>query len=384
MAKIKANRTSRNRDDSHDSRTGSRRRQVSTICEYTYTDFLKCQPLNFKVTEGVVVLTQWFKKMEYFFHISNYIVGCQIKFATFTLQGNSLMWWNSHVKTVGHDAAYAMTWKNLKKMMTDKYCSRGKIKKLKIELWNMKVKGSVVASKPKKMQDEIEFVIELMDQKICTLAERQVENKRKFKDTSKNNQNQQQPLKRHNVARAYTAGPRDKKLYGGSKPLCPKCNYHHDGKCAPKSFVSTAFSSLIDIIPTTLDHGYNVELVNGRIICVNTLTQGCTLNLLNHPFDIDLMPVEMGSFNVIIRMDRFIEGFLKIAKSMTKLTQKKVKFDWGDKQETTFELLKEKWGSAPILALSKGAENFIVYCDASHKGLGAVLMQNQKEIAYAS
>ncbi|GJV89292.1 hypothetical protein Tco_1533230 [Tanacetum coccineum] len=58
---------------------------------------------------------------------------------------------------------------------------------------------------------------------------------------------------------------------------------------------------------------------------------------------------------------RFIEGFLKIAKSMTKLTQKKVKFDWGDKQEAAFQLLKEKLCSAPILALPEGAENFIVY-----------------------
>ncbi|GKA02804.1 putative reverse transcriptase domain-containing protein [Tanacetum coccineum] len=69
---------------------------------------------------------------------------------------------------------------------------------------------------------------------------------------------------------------------------------------------------------------------------------------------------------------------------MTKLTQKKVKFDWGDKQEAAFQLLKEKLCSAPILALPEGAENFIVYCDASHKGLGAVLMQNEKVIAYAS
>ncbi|GKD41488.1 putative reverse transcriptase domain-containing protein [Tanacetum coccineum] len=63
---------------------------------------------------------------------------------------------------------------------------------------------------------------------------------------------------------------------------------------------------------------------------------------------------------------------------MTKLTQKKVKFDWGDKQEAAFQLLKEKLCSAPILALLEGAENFIVYCDASHKGLGDVLMQNEK------
>ncbi|GJU83689.1 putative reverse transcriptase domain-containing protein [Tanacetum coccineum] len=157
-------------------------------------------------------------------------------------------------ETIGHDVAYAMTWKNLKKMMTDNYSLRGKIKKLEVEMWNLKVKGtdvsdkiekyvgglpdmihgSVMASKPKTMHDAIEFATKLMDKKISTFAERQAENKRKFDDTSRNNQNQQQPPKMHNMAQAYTAGPDEKKTYGGSKPLCSKCNYHHDGPCAPK------------------------------------------------------------------------------------------------------------------------------------------------------
>ncbi|GJT19042.1 putative reverse transcriptase domain-containing protein [Tanacetum coccineum] len=81
---------------------------------------------------------------------------------------------------------------------------------------------------------------------------------------------------------------------------------------------------------------------------------------------------------------RFIEGFLKVAKPMTKLTQKKVAFEWGDKQEAAFQTLKNKLCSAPILALPQGVENFIIYCDASHKGLGDVLMQNEKVIDYAS
>ncbi|GKE13816.1 putative reverse transcriptase domain-containing protein [Tanacetum coccineum] len=81
---------------------------------------------------------------------------------------------------------------------------------------------------------------------------------------------------------------------------------------------------------------------------------------------------------------RFIEGFSKIAKSMTKLTQKGIKFDWGEKEENAFQLIKQKLCSAPILALPEGSEDFVVYCDASHKGLGAVLMQREKVIAYAS
>ncbi|GJU63283.1 putative reverse transcriptase domain-containing protein [Tanacetum coccineum] len=311
----------------------------------------------------------------------------------------------------------------------------------------------------------------------------------------------------------------------------------------------TTFSSQIDITPSTLDHYYDVELADRRLIGLNNIIRGCTLNFLNHPFNIDLMPVELGSLDVIIGMEisgketedksekkrledipivqnfpevfpedlpglpptrqvefqidlipgatpvawapyrlapsetkelsdqlqelsnkgfirpssspwgasvlfvkkkdgsfrmcinyraeqadgkeslspasetkkeheehlkailellkkeelyakfskckfwlpkilgldgyyrRFIEGFLKIDKPMTKLTQKKVKFIWGDKQEATFQLLKQKLCSASILALPEGSEDFIAYCDLQSKVLGACLMQREKEIA---
>ncbi|GKB90246.1 putative nucleotidyltransferase, ribonuclease H [Tanacetum coccineum] len=81
---------------------------------------------------------------------------------------------------------------------------------------------------------------------------------------------------------------------------------------------------------------------------------------------------------------RFIKGFSKIAKPMTELTQKNQKFDWGEEQEEAFQLLKQKLCAAPILVLSEGSEDFVVYCDASIKGLGAVLIQRMKVIAYAS
>ncbi|GJW11878.1 putative reverse transcriptase domain-containing protein [Tanacetum coccineum] len=79
-----------------------------------------------------------------------------------------------------------------------------------------------------------------------------------------------------------------------------------------------------------------------------------------------------------------IKGFSKIAKPMMKLTQNNVKFDWSEKVEVSFQLLKQKLCSAPILSLPKGSEDFVVYCDASRKGLGAILMQREKVIAYAS
>nr|GEZ73605.1 reverse transcriptase domain-containing protein [Tanacetum cinerariifolium] len=96
-------------------------------------------------------------------------------------------------------------------------------------------------------------------------------------------------------------------------------------------------------------------------------------------------PTEIHQFLGLAGYDRrFIEGFSKIAKPMTKLTQKKVKFEWGEKQEAVFQLLKKKLCSVPILALPKGSKDLIVYCDASNKGLGAVLMQREKVISYAS
>ncbi|GKA48554.1 putative reverse transcriptase domain-containing protein [Tanacetum coccineum] len=250
-------------------------RPVRPTREFTYSDFLKCQPLNFKGTERVIGLTQWFERMETVFYISNCAIENQVKFATCTLHGVALTWWNSHVKTVGHDAAYGMPWKTLMKMMTAKYCPRNEIKKLEIEIWNLKVKGTyltsytqrfqelalmcgrmfpevsdevekyvgglpdmiqgnVMSTKPKTMEEAIEMANNLMDQKLRTLVERQIENKRKQDDDSKNNQNQQQPNKRQNTGRAYTAGPSEKREYSGSLPKCSKCNYHHNGLCAPR------------------------------------------------------------------------------------------------------------------------------------------------------
>ncbi|GKB87212.1 putative reverse transcriptase domain-containing protein [Tanacetum coccineum] len=279
--------------------------------------------------------------------------------------GNGRRRQNSHFKTVGHDAAYGMPWKTLKKMMTTKYCPRSEIKKMFLEesdevekyyggLLDM-IQGSVMASKPKIMQDAIKFATELMDQKIHTFADRQAKNKRKLDDNSRNNQTQQQPYKRSPAANANNQrnfGPIQRVftcfecgVQGHYKKDYPKLknnnrrNHARNGgatarayavgnagktglQCryryvppkqrpasilfdtgADRSFVSTAFSSLIDIVPTILNHDYDVELADRKIIRVNTIIRGCTLNFLNHPFNIDLMLVELSSFDVIIGMD---------------------------------------------------------------------------------
>nr|GFB72134.1 hypothetical protein [Tanacetum cinerariifolium] len=279
---------------------------------------------------------------------------------------------------------------DMKKKMTDKYCLRGKMKKLETELWNLRVKKSdkikryvgglpdvihesVVASRPKTMQEAIEMENELMEKRNNTWAECQAENKRKFNDTSRNNQRQQQQQnKRQNTGMAYTTRSGEKKPYGGSKPLCPKCNYHHDGPCALKCHKcnkvghfahdsrstanvsttnnqkgngmsqkptcykcgsqghfkkdcpkfknnncgtqggnATALAKVYAVgragtnpdSNVVTDHYYDVKLADGTIIRLNYILRRCTLNFLNHLFNIDIMLVELGSFNAIIGMD---------------------------------------------------------------------------------
>ncbi|GJS63889.1 putative reverse transcriptase domain-containing protein [Tanacetum coccineum] len=262
---------SQNGQDSHDSGTGVRR-QAPLARECTYPDFMKCKPLYFKGTEGVFELTQWFERMET----------------------------NSNVEIVGHGVAYAMTWTNLKKKMTDKYCPRGEI--------NLKVKGTDV--------DAIEIATELMDKKIRTFAERQRSSEKKPYGGSK-------PL---STANANTAN-NQRGTGAGQKPTCYECGAqgHFKRDCpklknnnrgnqggndnapakvyavghagtnpdsnvvtgtfllnnryafvlfdtgADRSFVSTTFSSQIDITPSTLDHYYDVELADRRIIGLNAI-----------------------------------------------------------------------------------------------------------------
>ncbi|GKE76255.1 hypothetical protein Tco_1542375, partial [Tanacetum coccineum] len=86
--------------------------------ECTYQDFLKCQPLNFNGTEGVFGLTRWFEKMETVFHISNCPERYQVKYASCTLLKSALTWWNSQKRTIRIEAAYAMSWAELMKLMT--------------------------------------------------------------------------------------------------------------------------------------------------------------------------------------------------------------------------------------------------------------------------
>ncbi|GKC39491.1 putative reverse transcriptase domain-containing protein [Tanacetum coccineum] len=335
--------------------------------ECTYQDFLKCQPLNFNGTEGVVGLTHWFKKME--------IVFPTISKCPREVPRNDL-------------TAYTRRFQDLVLLCTRMVPSEeDKVERFIGELPD-NIQGNVIVAEATKLQDAIRFANNLMDQKLKGYA-RSVENKRRLDNNPRDNQGQLPVFKRQNVggqnvARAYMVRNNEKKGYVGSLPYCNKCKSHHAGPCtvrpghfrkdcpklrnqnrgnktgnkngnktenqtggnkatvrayaiggggtnpdsnvftgmfllnnchasmlfdsgADRSFVSSTFSALLDVAPSILDTSYAVELADGRILETNVVIRGCTLGLLGHPFDIDLMPLELGSFNVIIGMDWLVK-----------------------------------------------------------------------------
>nr|GEZ92371.1 hypothetical protein [Tanacetum cinerariifolium] len=193
---------------------------------------------------------------------------------------SAFTWWNSHKRTVRVDVAFAMTWRDLMKLMMEVYCPWNEIQKMETELWNLTVKnndlaaytqrfqeltllctrmvpkeedqieryvgglleniqGNMMSAEPTKLHDGIRLAYSLMDQKLKGYAIRSAENKRKFKRNQIDNHAQQPVFKRQNVggsnvARAYTAGGNKERVYVRPHPLCNKCKLHHVGPCTVK------------------------------------------------------------------------------------------------------------------------------------------------------
>ncbi|GJV94253.1 hypothetical protein Tco_1545830 [Tanacetum coccineum] len=127
--------------------------------ECTFQDFLKCKLHNFSGTEGIVGLTRWFEKMETVFNISNCPPKYQVKYATCTLQDSALTWWNSHKRTIGVDAAYAMNWVGLIRMVPGE---RDIVERF-IRRLSDNIQGNVIAANPTRLQDTIRIANQLMD-----------------------------------------------------------------------------------------------------------------------------------------------------------------------------------------------------------------------------
>nr|GEV29611.1 putative reverse transcriptase domain-containing protein [Tanacetum cinerariifolium] len=253
---------------------------------------------------------------------------------------------------------------------------------------------NVMSTRPKTLDETIELANDLMDQKLRTYAERQNDNKRKADDSSRNN-HQQKPHKKQNVARAYTAGPGEKKVYNGDLPLCTKCNYHYTGQCAPKcgkckSYGHTTTDCRVNTNNNNNNNNNKNQKAGACYECGNTghIKKNC-LKLKNRG---------NGSGNGVAQGRAYalggrdasldsnvITGTAPVARVPYRVAPSKMKELAEQHQELSDKgFIRPSSSPAPILALPKGLKNFIVYCDASHKGLGAVLMQNKKVIAYAS
>ncbi|GJU67657.1 putative reverse transcriptase domain-containing protein [Tanacetum coccineum] len=219
------------------------------------------------------------------------------------------------------------------------------------------IKGEVTSSKPTNLNEAVRMAHKLMEQKLQARNERILEgNKRKWenfqsgyssgKSNHKDNSRQSsQNNQKQGNARAMNTAPNEGKVSSGSLPVCERCFTRHVSQCTIKfhkcgkvghkaryckeknvatsanaqlvwivmivdaepSFMDTRFSSMLDIDPVKIDTSYEVELADGRIVSTNTVLKGCTLNLVNHLFEIDLMLIELGTFDVIIGMDWLVK-----------------------------------------------------------------------------
>nr|GFA40133.1 putative reverse transcriptase domain-containing protein [Tanacetum cinerariifolium] len=292
---------------------------------------------------GVRRTERWFERMETVFRISNYLAENQIKFATCTLLAE------------------------FKKKIAYKYCPRNEMKKIETEFWNLEVQGTDVTMYNQRFQELALLCVRMSptnanvannlrgnraSQKVtCYECGAQGHFKRYCPKLKNNNNNRGNQVGTGNAqARVYAVG---------NAKTNPDANTVTDGKSKKKR---------LENVPIVRDF----PEVFPEDLPVLPLTR--QVNKKEHEEHL----------RTILKLLKKEELYAKFSKCEFLIPKKKIKFEWGDKQEAAFQLLKQKLCSAPILALPEGSEDFVAYCDASIKGLGAVLMQRDKLISYAS
>ncbi|GJV39219.1 putative reverse transcriptase domain-containing protein, partial [Tanacetum coccineum] len=323
------------------------------VCECTFAGFMKCNPAVFRGVEGVVELRRWFEKTESIFEISECAEGKKVMFAVATLEGPTLTWWKTKVKE--YDVvAYTQRFNELALM-----CPRMvKPERVKVDAYirglTDNIKGGVTSSKPADLNEAVRMVHKLIKQKSQARDARILKGKKqkweRFQggnSSGKGNQrdNSRQTLQNsQNVQSSATSVERLGIRQGHSRNRCPKkvkqegirevhgrayaikdaepqglnvvtgmflLNNQYDSilfySSSDRSFVNTRFISLLDIKPIKIEDSYKVELADRRIVSTNIVLKGCTLSLVNHVFEIDLMPIELGTFDVIIGMDWLVK-----------------------------------------------------------------------------
>ncbi|GJZ60929.1 putative reverse transcriptase domain-containing protein [Tanacetum coccineum] len=248
---------------------------VPVARECTFTGFMKCSPTQFHGTEGAVRLCRWFKKMESTFRISECAERRKVKFATATLHGRALTWFNELVL-----------------LCPDAVPNEKKKVELYIKGLPEFIKAETTSSRPTMLNDDVRMCGDRNhDRSLCpNLDDRR----------GRNVTGQAYGLKDAEQGQ----GPN---VVTGTFLLNNRYARVSFDSVTDKSFVNSGFSHLIDIKPVRLNIKYEVELANGKLVSTNTILKGCTLNLLNQLFEVDLMPIELGTFDVIIDMDWLVK-----------------------------------------------------------------------------
>ncbi|GJR24691.1 reverse transcriptase domain-containing protein [Tanacetum coccineum] len=131
----------------------TREREAPVARQCSYKEFMSCQPINFKGSEGAVGLIRWFERTESVFSHSNCTEDCKVKFATGTLTEEALSWWNSFAQPIGIEEAYKITWVEFKKLLIKKYCPRTEVQKMEDEFYHLTVKGNDLKTYVRRFQE---------------------------------------------------------------------------------------------------------------------------------------------------------------------------------------------------------------------------------------
>nr|GEX05762.1 putative reverse transcriptase domain-containing protein [Tanacetum cinerariifolium] len=290
-----------------------------------YKEFISSQPFYFNGTEGVVGLIRWFERTKSVFSRSNCAEENTVAFVIGTLTNDALSWWNAYAQPIRREQANRITWTKLKRLLTNKYCPP-EIKKMEDEFYNLtygvfidglprSIEGNVTASKPQTLEEAINIAQRNKGpatgsnlQPVSVICHACGEKGHYRSQCSKTNIN----------ANKRTYLLRDKNAHQDPNVVTGMFLLNHRpartlfDSGADRSFVSISFASILNISSITLDTTYNIEMADGNLISTNTVIQGCTLTLLNQPFEIDFMPIKLGSFDVVIGMDWLSKYHAKI------------------------------------------------------------------------
>ncbi|XP_024990666.1 uncharacterized protein LOC112524955 [Cynara cardunculus var. scolymus] len=395
----------------------------------SYKKFMSCKPKEFHGKKGAIGLLSWIESMESVLHISKCSDDCKVEYATCQLQGRTLTWWNIQVQTRGRQAAYELSWEELKKLLIEEYCSKSEIQKLEVEFWNHtmigmevdkytarfhelaklvphmvtpeekridryiwglvpEIRGMVTSANPTTIQNAVVLANRLTNDAVRSgiLKQDKFGGKKKLEGQSwkraNNNIGKNQKVIRNFGAQSQTR-EKGKETY----PKCGKCNYHHSGSCiicfrcnkgdtnparpvnqgnqggqargrafaigveearqdsnvvTDRSFVSLEFRPKIGLKSQKLKEDFVIEFANGQEVRTKDVITNGTLRLAEQNFIIDLIPIRLGSFDVVVGMDWLSKNQAEICcseKTIRILKGSETLVVHGEKSQRNFKLV---------------------------------------------